>query len=143
MPATPLTQAQLSAFYKHISLPEKFHNSSPSLDLLTAIQYHSLATIPFENLSLHYSPTPGVSIDPVEVFSKIVDRNVGRGGYCMENNLLMNGVLRAAGFNVWATGARIIEVKDGEVHYNGWHVPPPFPVRDEIDTNTINIGPIC
>ncbi|KAF8542284.1 hypothetical protein BDD12DRAFT_876894 [Trichophaea hybrida] len=60
-----------------------------------------LRYIPFESLSLHYSPTPtpeiNISLDAL--FKKIITpRN--RGGYCIENNTLFYALLQILGFTV-------------------------------------------
>ena len=47
------TPFQISQYLHHISLPLKLANSKPDLQLLAALKRHHLASIPFENLSLH------------------------------------------------------------------------------------------
>lgn len=100
------------------------------LGLLASLQRQHLASVPFENLSVHYSANDHiVSLDPEEVYAKIVTRR--RGGYCMENNLLFGILLRSFGFTVYSTGGR---VSNDVMHlpgggYSGWYVatPPPPP----------------
>ena len=133
------TRAQLEAFFDRID----FRRSAASvdfnlsLDILTILQRHFLAAIPFESLSLHYSPHHIVSVDPQAVFRKIVgevnleDGNVklnakkgeGRGGYCMENSLLFGTVLRSLGFEVYPTGARVNEAVQPIAASKGWIGP--------------------
>lgn len=64
-----------------------------------------MATVPFENLALHYSPHHSITLDPDFLFDKIVERK--RGGYCMENNCFFGTVLRTLGFTVVSIGARV------------------------------------
>ena len=75
------------------------------------LQQHALANIPFENLSLHYSPDHVITLNPDEVFEKIVVRR--RGGYCFENNLIFAIILRSLGYRVHSGAARVNEGKVG------------------------------
>lgn len=114
------TASQINQFFDRISLPAH-HRSHPALrdrslstkaaglDLLVILQKYSLASIPFESLDLHYSSHHSIFLDPQLLFEKIVTRNAGRGGYCMENNTLFGTVLRSLGYDVYPTGARINE----------------------------------
>jgi len=128
------TTSQLLAYYDHINLPSQ-HRHAPgaqsrsiargptaaALAFLSALQLHTLCTIPFENLDLHYSPYHANSIDPHAIFSKVVTRGKGRGGYCMENNNLFGTVLRSLGFDVYPTGARVNGgIDGGGEKYGGW-----------------------
>jgi len=72
--------------------------------------------VPFENLSLHYSKLPGISLDTEDLFEKIVERR--RGGYCMEVNCFFATVLDTLGYEVVPTGARVLN-PSGE--YGGWY----------------------
>ncbi|KAL2064693.1 hypothetical protein VTL71DRAFT_3831 [Oculimacula yallundae] len=108
--ASAYTLSQISAYEAHISLPTRFHHSSsPPLDIkyLTALHVHQISTSPYENLQLHYSKTHRVSLDPQDIFKKIVTNKRGRGGYCMENSIFFNHVLRALGFTVYTAGVRV------------------------------------
>ncbi|PSK42401.1 hypothetical protein B9Z65_4315 [Elsinoe australis] len=139
-PPATFTATQLEAFYTRINLPTAHRHppsdpsladalSSPptSLALLTALIRHSLAAIPFENLSLHYSPHHSIDISPSYLYDKIVN-SPARGGYCMENNTLLLTVLRSLGFNVYPVGAKINEsvgnddpsVPTDHLKYSGW-----------------------
>jgi arylamine N-acetyltransferase len=140
-PATPVSSstynsAQLEAFFDHISLPpsKRIYNiSSPALDeerklrYLTLLQKHTLVTVPFENLSIHYSKSHEVKLDANVLWEKVVGRGLhgpgselkrrgGRGGYCMENNRFFGIILYSLGFDVYAAGAR---VKSSE-GFGGW-----------------------
>ncbi len=123
---SPYTQEQLNAYFSRISFPvAKYPTIAPDrarsqegLAYLAALQKYQLASVPFENLALHYSPEKVVSIDKDDLFEKIVGRDRGRGGYCMENNSFFGWVLQSLGFEVVATGARVT-VGDG---MTGWLV---------------------
>ncbi|KAL1296670.1 hypothetical protein AAFC00_000150 [Neodothiora populina] len=134
------TPTQLTAFYEHIGLPSPHrHAPGPSsaavatdpskgLAFLAALQRYTLASMPFENLDLHYSTHHAVSIDPEVLWEMVVQRRegratgAGRGGYCMQNNALFGYVLRGLGFEVLATGPRIDAAVEGgdEKKYSGW-----------------------
>ncbi|KAH6668880.1 arylamine N-acetyltransferase 1 [Halenospora varia] len=104
------TPSQIALYESHISLPTRFHTtSSPPLDItyLTALHIHQISSAPYENLILHYSQHHSVSLDPQVLFEKIVGDKRGRGGYCMENSIFFNHVLRALGWEVYMVGVRI------------------------------------
>ena len=124
-------QDQISDYFDVIALPSRLQHEVPSLhhegheeralEFLRLLQIHQLATIPFENLSLHYSSHHDVSIDPDALYQKIVTYRRGRGGYCMENNCFFGTMLRSLGFNIFSAGARVSE--DGR-SYAPWYVMP-------------------
>lgn len=121
----PYTPSQLTQYLAHISYPDPSRLPPPTLDTLRRLAAHHLAAVPFESLSLHYSPTRRLNLDPDALFDKIV-RGAGaggrRGGYCMEVNTLLACVLKGLGFDVCSVGARIsfaTDRKEGE-GYNGW-----------------------
>jgi len=128
------TPAQISAFLKHIGLPQRFFPApssvSPSLDLpvpslplLYALHTHMISTLPYENLAIHYSATHRNSLDPQFLFDKTILRGRGRGGFCMENALLYYHMLRGLGFDVYTVGARTRERDAGMVpsgDFPGW-----------------------
>jgi arylamine N-acetyltransferase len=98
------TPAQLDRYYKRINL-QPSSDSTPSLDNLSRLLTHQLAAVPFENLSLHYSQSHLLSLDPEDLFVKIVEHQ--RGGYCMENNTFFGAVLRSLGYELINAGARV------------------------------------
>lgn len=123
MPPSDYSDAQIENYLKFISLPEKYHPKAKralNLEFLTALHVHQLATIPYENLLLHYSPSRVVSLDPQALYNKVT-RN-GRGGYCMEISVFFNHILRALGFQVYTAGVRIRMRIDGipQGNYIGW-----------------------
>jgi len=138
--ARPLyTSEQIHQFYDRISLPQQhrhepgeqtnnlIHDPDASLGFLAALQRHCLASIPFENLALHYSTHHTISLDPDHLFEKIIASPDGRGGYCMENNKLMYTILKTLGFDLVSSGARVNEggasgssLPYDQCTYNGW-----------------------
>lgn len=83
---------------------------------LALLQKHQLVQVPFENLTLHYSPHRQISLHPEQLFKKIIGDNNGRGGYCMENNGLFGMLLRSLGFKLFSAGARVF---DDDI-WHGW-----------------------
>jgi arylamine N-acetyltransferase len=118
--ALPLfSSIQLNAYFSRIELPSR-HLSSPiladatlarsidhGLPFLAALMRHHMATIPFENLSMHYSSHEEVTLDPLEIYDFIVERSRGRGGHCMQMNRLFSTVLRSLGFDVTTVAGRV------------------------------------
>lgn len=113
--------AQLSQYFDRINLPPHLRPSTSSfsslttpaqqLSLLTLLLKHHITSIPFENLSLHYSTHRTVNVQAHNVHDKIVLHRQGqrRGGYCMENNTLFHTVLLSLGFDVYLAGARVFD----------------------------------
>jgi arylamine N-acetyltransferase len=137
MPHPTYTTEQVDQIYHRIRLPEQYRYSPSeetkeitrgdgALELLSALQRHHLANVPFENLELHYSPTKVINTDHKLLFQKIVTQNTGRGGYCMENNLFFATLLRTLGFSVMSTGGRVNTAvqPSGDIgpeeRYTGW-----------------------
>ena len=117
------TDEQIDRYLEYVQIPPQFRRSAkPALDIefLTALHVHQLAAIPYENLVLHYSKAHAVSLDPAVLYEKLL-RN-GRGGYCMENIIFFNHILRALGFTVYTAGARARLRVDGVPGgaYSGW-----------------------
>ncbi|KAK4899583.1 hypothetical protein LTR49_027626 [Elasticomyces elasticus] len=105
---------------------------------LGALVTHTLANIPFENLSLHDSPTHAVSIHPDTLFQKIIRADMGRGGYCLENNVFLGTVLQSLGFDVMSVGARINRMGKGGVGNEDGGPPLPLKLIDgKIKANTV------
>lgn len=144
------TAGQIKQFYHRISLPAVYRYEpgaisarvldfpEDALAFLSALQRYTLASVPFENLDLHYSQDHTVSIDPQDLFEKVVERRGGeggRGGYCMQTNALFGNVLRGLGFDVMAAGARVnaaAQPSGGDSSsYSGWYsiTLALFPIR--------------
>jgi arylamine N-acetyltransferase len=138
------TPSEITQYLDRISLPATYRTSpiltsiSPSnpaaslpsaLPLLSALIRYQIAAVPFENLDLHYSAHHSITLSPSSLFAKVVSRNAGRGGYCMENTCLLGTVLRSLGYNMMSTGARVNEAvqpasaaPDWEgPRYDGWN----------------------
>ncbi len=76
----------------------------PELNTLAAIHLAHAQTIPFENLNpLMKWP---VHLDAQSLQQKLVGS--GRGGYCFEQNLLLNHSLKELGFEVTPLAARVL-----------------------------------
>ncbi|KAI9877940.1 MAG: N-terminal acetyltransferase [Pleopsidium flavum] len=117
------TEDQLFRYLDHINLHElhgpqadtfsqiKEKIATNPLKWLTTLQKHQTATVPFENLALHYSTHHSITLDPEYLFAKVVGR--GRGGYCMENNCFFGTVLRTLGYRVVSVGARVSNATNG------------------------------
>ncbi|KAK5700087.1 hypothetical protein LTR97_006222 [Elasticomyces elasticus] len=123
--ASAYSQDQISRFLSMINLPEKYRveaNPTRDLALLSALHTYTISSVPYENLLLHYSPARDISLEPGDLYRKIVLDGRGRGGYCMENSIFYLNVLRGLGFNVYPTGVRIRLRVNGipQGDYVGW-----------------------
>lgn len=112
------TKSQLTRYFDHIKLPNKYYGTLESnipLDasLLTALHVHQIAAIPYDNLSLHYSQSKTVTLHPRELFAKFIEKGCNRGGYCMEVSLFFLHVLLSLGFDAYPTGVRLRLREDG------------------------------
>jgi arylamine N-acetyltransferase len=117
------SNGQISKYFDRIQLPKEKRElevaklkPEDALEHLALLQKLHLASIPFENLSLHYSPHHQISIHPQELFKKIISDDNGRGGYCMENNRLFGTLLLSLGFTLYSGGARVFT----EGTWTGW-----------------------
>ncbi|KAK4904349.1 hypothetical protein LTR49_026179 [Elasticomyces elasticus] len=158
------TPQQLHAVYDRINLPARYRYEPGDFSrevvkhhdghgFLGALVTHTLAHIPFENLSLHYSPTHAVSIHPDALFQKIIRADMGRGGYCLENNVFLATVLRSLGFDVglrsMSVGARINRMgkggvgnENGMTSFGGWsHMVNLVTIRGEVFVVDVGFGP--
>lgn len=108
---------QLRRYLDHIGFrgDARQQASADPLGCLTRLQYRHMARVPFESLSLHYSKHRLLSLDPEDLFHKIVER--GRGGYCMEVNTFFAAVMRTLGFTLYSAGGRVKTPVNG---YGGW-----------------------
>ena len=86
-PDAVYSTAEVEAWLEHIGLPRDFrpeHVPGKDLAALTRIQKYHLSAVPFENLERHYTEHHGVTLDPKELYNRIVVR--GHGGYCMQGD---------------------------------------------------------
>lgn len=97
---------QLDQFFDHVGFPQHLRRQPPSLGLLEALHIHTLSTLPYENLSIHYNPSHRIDLEPQHLFQKMIVQGQGRGGFCMEIAILYNHILRAIGFDAYTAGVR-------------------------------------
>lgn len=102
------SKANIDAWFERIGFAGSI---APSLETLTQLIQLHVAAVPFENLD----PLMGVPIrlDLANLQQKLLfDR---RGGYCLEQNLLLKAMLEELDFEVSAFGARVLlGLRDGE-----------------------------
>ena len=79
----------------------------PTLATLAALVFMHAATIPYENIDVLLKR--GVRIDIASVQQKLVTG--GRGGYCFEQNTLLESALKALGFAVTRLAGRVVRGK--------------------------------
>lgn len=119
---------------QHMEDPDHIPKTAVALRTLMRCQ---ITTFPYENLSVHYSPTHLVNIHPQVLYDKLMGpENGGRGGYCMELSIFFYHVLRAIGFDVYMTGVRNRTRTNGVPGgtYQGWSgisLQPTVPLADE------------
>lgn len=99
----------LDAYLRRIGVSDA---GSPSLSLLDRIVGAHTATIPFENLNIPLGRPISLEIGALQ--AKLVRKR--RGGYCFEQNTLLQAALEALGFRVTSMTARVRRgVPDGVV----------------------------
>ncbi|KIW10736.1 hypothetical protein PV08_10035 [Exophiala spinifera] len=117
-------------------------------DFLARLIRRQICSVPFENIGLHYSRHREISLDPSQLFHKIVEQR--RGGYCLEINTFMALVLRGLGFDVISVGGRVSnqikpDNKNKQVEYGGWtHMVNIVTIEDQryaVDCAFGNNGP--
>lgn len=118
------TNVQLQNILSRIRIPAQYHldrHATPDLEFLIVLHTHILTAVPYENLLLHYGNRK-VSLEPQDLYEKIVKAGRGRGGYCMENSLFYMHLLRGLGFQTYIAGVRIRRRIDGipQGEYVGW-----------------------
>lgn len=118
------TQEQMWGYFERVGLFEyiglpadefKKRVASNPLAFLTRLMHRQLASIPFDSLALHYSPTRTLSLHPMALYNKLVVRR--RGGYCMEVNGFFATVLRTLGYTLFSVGGRV----NGGGVWGGWN----------------------
>jgi hypothetical protein len=98
-PPVIYTPLQISQYLHTSPCPSNSPTRKPDLQLLAALKRHHPASIPFENLALHYSPPPHtISLDPQVVYENFITRRCG--GYCMEQNPFFAHMRRGLGFTL-------------------------------------------
>lgn len=129
------TNAQLIKYLKYIALPTKYdaHINDPqsfpkTAEALTALFRGQITRFPYDNLTLHYTATKLVDIEPSSIYEKFMGSGetqpTGRGGYCLECSIFLHHVLRGLGFSVYMTGVRNRVRVDGipQGEFKGWYV---------------------
>lgn len=149
--SAPYTEAQTFVYLQRIHFPlsEPSSYPPPTLETLRRLMACHLNAVPFENLSLHYSVEPKVTIDKDFVFDKFVNKRWG--GYCMEQNRAFSDLLQTLDYETYTVGARvnmgnengfggfghmaIIVTLDGieyltDVGFGGFGLAAPLPIFD-------------
>ncbi|KAF2151603.1 cysteine proteinase [Myriangium duriaei CBS 260.36] len=99
--------AQISRYLQQICFPASMLAGPRDITFLRVLHALQIATVPYENLSLHYNASHNNSIDLQDIYTKFVTDDRGRGGYCIETALFFREILRALGFRAYLTMARI------------------------------------
>ncbi|KAG8666856.1 hypothetical protein FPOAC2_11991 [Fusarium poae] len=106
------SESQLETYYNRINFQDSDRkytitnlSNENQLEFLFALTKHQILTVPFENLTLHYSWHRTIDVNADHLFTKIVTEK--RGGYCMENNSFFHTVLVSLGFEVYMVAARV------------------------------------
>ena len=94
-----LAEFSISAYLNRI---DSVGEVSPTFACLNAIMNAQLRNIPFENLDVQAGKI--ISIEPKDIYNKIVNQN--RGGYCYEVNGIFSMALSAIGFEYQYVAAR-------------------------------------
>ncbi len=82
-------------------------DTTPSPEVLSALQRAHLLAVPFENLDI----SNGTPIVLTQSYEKVVVRR--RGGFCFELNGAFYGLLESLGFEVWRVSASVNEPPRG------------------------------
>jgi arylamine N-acetyltransferase len=82
-----------AAYLRRLGLPESM---PPTIETLREIHRRHQRTIPYENLGIMLGPAP--SVDPEASLARVGE--VGRAGYCLHQNAVLELVLRDLGFEV-------------------------------------------
>lgn len=133
------SNTELRDYFECIKLPQKYLDSivlkdaaqagtkEHGLPLLRVLTRHHTCNVPFDNLVLHYSTHKTVTLNPAELYTKIVRRRLG--GRCMENNTFFGTVLRSLGYEVRNCGGRVARAmspypdvrRNQSTTYDGWN----------------------
>ncbi|KAM0705444.1 hypothetical protein Q7P35_008234 [Cladosporium inversicolor] len=132
-----LSNHQLAQYFDRVRLPDECRKFSISdlsdrkkLSYLERLHKHHLCTVPWENLTQHYSWHRTINVAPQHLFDKIVQstttgqaqspasgfHGTNRGGFCMEVNFFQHILLTSIGFDSYIVGSRTCH--NGV--YGGW-----------------------
>lgn len=115
---TPLksafSPAQILHYLRHISFPLPLTHPRDATFLRT-LHRCQITSIPYENLSLHYNSAHTNSIDPQDLYAKILpdfadanhQESRARGGFCFETSVFFLHILMGLGFTAYPSSARI------------------------------------
>jgi len=92
--------ARVDAYLDRIGVPRP---AAADLATLRVLQRAHLATVPFENLSVHLGEE--IVLEPAALVAKVVDRR--RGGFCYELNGAFATLLTALGYEVTLHSCRV------------------------------------
>ena len=125
---------QLIKYLKYLDLPPQYQaylqdpNSYPKTEeALTTLFRCQITRFPYDNLTVHYSATNLVDIDPKNIYDKFMGPDdtepTRRGGYCLECSIFFYHVLLGLGFSVYMTGVRNRERINGipQGKFRGWY----------------------
>ncbi|KAI9829449.1 MAG: N-terminal acetyltransferase [Phylliscum demangeonii] len=120
------SSAQLDRYFARIKfkqtrISEHDAKGPNGMAYLSSLLKYQQAAVPFENLDLHYAKNHGVSLEPQDLYHKIVER--GHGGYCFEINLFFGIVLRTLGYQIYLAGARVSAAEGEQAGdcYQSWN----------------------
>ncbi len=82
-----------AAYLRRLGFTER---PAPTIDTLREIHRRHQRTVPYENLGIMLGPVP--SVDPELSLARVGE--VGRAGYCLHQNAVLELVLRDLGFDV-------------------------------------------
>lgn len=135
MASSAYSQSQLSRYLTYLALPPQYapytHDptSFPKTDeALTTLFRGQITRFPYDNLSVHYSPSHLADIHPESIYTKFMSEGdsppSNRGGYCLECSIFFQHVLRGLGFASYMTGVRNRDRQDGipQGDFGGWYV---------------------
>jgi arylamine N-acetyltransferase len=113
------TKDEVSTYLTYIGLSPTLLDPSTPRDFALLKKFHvaQVTHVPYENFSIHYSPEHFIDIKPRTVYAKVLSGR-GRGGQCMEVNLLVAQMLKGLGFSVYTTGVRNRPRVNGEAQGN-------------------------
>jgi N-hydroxyarylamine O-acetyltransferase len=102
----PLSPSQLTRYLARVG----YGGDTPaSLGTLHGLHRAHLQSIPYENLDIHLGVP--LTLDPVRIFSKLVDDR--RGGWCYEMNGVFAHVLETLGFHVRLVAGTVGRARSG------------------------------
>jgi arylamine N-acetyltransferase len=96
---------EIDLYLQYLELPPTASKAPRGYEFLNTIHIHQISKVPFENLGIHYSKAHDLDVNPRAVYQQVMSGN-GRGGQCMQLNILLSHILRGLGFQCYTTGGR-------------------------------------